>query len=249
MKKKENMVKLSRPLALIFTALLIACKVQAQDQKFQDEAELSYVETGGNSTVSTLAAKNELKHKFNEKFDAAWKIAALNSKSDGIRNAENYSTEARINYSVNSRFYTSFIAGWLKNNYTGIDSRYYFGPAAGYRILLGPKHFFHTETGLDYVSEDYRDNTDNDYLRGRVFSQYEFRFNSKNKFSQTLEYLHDFEQSDNYNIISTSALTSALNSFMSLKTSYEIRIDNLPTPNELKDKDTIFSAALVFQLI
>ncbi|MBU0728768.1 MAG: DUF481 domain-containing protein [Proteobacteria bacterium] len=239
-------MNVKRILVLACAVSVIAFNVQAEEGKWSDEAELSYVETRGNSLVSTFSAKNLFKYKFTEKIDGAWKIAALNSKSEGTRSAENYSTEARANYSITERFYASAIGGWLKDNYSGIDARYYAGPAAGYKVLLGPEHFLHGEGGLDYVMEDYRDGTDSNYLRGRLFSAYEYHFNKKNKFSQSLEYLYDFDNSENYNAISITAVTSSVNDYMSLKASYEIRYDNVPVPASLEDKDTIFSVALVF---
>ena len=38
----------------------------AEEKKWSDEAELSFVDTGGNTDVTTLSAKNLLKYKFTE---------------------------------------------------------------------------------------------------------------------------------------------------------------------------------------
>ena len=119
------------------------------------------------------------------------------------------------------------------------------GPAVGYKWLTGPKHFVTTEAGLNYVSEEYVNNTEEDYLQGRLFGLYEYPFSSKNKFSQSLEFLYDFENSDNYNMNSVTALISALSDYLSLKTSYEIKYDHEPVPAMLKKTDTILAVTLV----
>ncbi len=232
----------------VFTlSIFVVPNVWAEEKtRWSDEAELSYVDTSGNSEVTTFSAKNSMKYKFTDKLDGLWKITALNGKSDGIRSAENYSTEVRLDYALTERFYTALVAGWLKDTFAGIDPRYYVGPAAGYKILLGPKHFLNSEVGLDYVTEDYTDGTDNEYLRGRIFTKYEYAITEKNKFSQSLEYLYDFDDGDNYNVISVSALTAAVSDVLSMKTSYEVKYDNSPVPATLERTDTILSVALVF---
>jgi len=132
-----------------------------------------------------------------------------------------------------------------KDKFAGIDSRYYVGPGAGYNFLTGPKHFLLAEISLNYVNEKYTDDTDKEYLGGRAFAEYEYAFTDKNKFSQSVEYLHDFDDSDNYNVNSETALISALSDYLSLKTSYVVKYDNQPVPSTLKETDTILSVTLV----
>ena len=134
---------------------------------------------------------------------------------------------------------------WSKEKFAGIDSRYYAGPGAGYNFLTGPKYFLLAEISLNYVNERYTDDTDKEYLGGRAFTEYEYAFTDKNKFSQSVEYLHDFYDNDNYNVNSETALISALNNYLSLKTSYVVKYNNQPVPSTLKETDTILSVTLV----
>ena len=133
----------------------------------------------------------------------------------------------------------------MKDKFAGFDSRYYVGPGAGYKFLMGPKHILVGEVGLRYVNEEYTNNTDADYLEGLAFAEYEYAFTNKNKFSQSLEFLYDFENSDNYRLNSETALLSSLSDYLSLKTSYVIKYDNEPVPSTLDDTDTILAIALV----
>ncbi|MFW6114983.1 MAG: DUF481 domain-containing protein [Thermodesulfobacteriota bacterium] len=225
-----------------------AAGLHAQDQeqkKWADEAELSFVDTGGNSDLLSLSAKNLLAYTFSEKLSGTWEVNALYGESDGVKNAESYATEFRMEYLVTERLFYSAMAGWLKDEFSGIDSRYYLGPGVGYKFLTGPKHFLQGELGVNYVTEEYTDDTDADYLQGRAFGGYEYAFSKKNKFSQSLEFLYDFEESENYNINSETALISAISDYLSLKTSYQIKYDNQPVPETLKETDTILSVTLV----
>jgi putative salt-induced outer membrane protein len=101
------------------------------------------------------------------------------------------------------------------------------------------------EISLNYVNEKYINDTDKEYLGGRAFAEYEYAFTDKNKFSQSVEYLHDFDDSNNYNVNSETALISALSDYLSLKTSYVVKYDNQPVPSTLKETDTILSVTLV----
>ena len=229
-------------LLIVFAMAPVA---QAEEKRWSDEAELSFVDTGGNTDVTTLSAKNLLKYQFSEKLQGAWKLGALYGEADGEKNAESYFTELRLDYLFTKRFYSFAIGGWLQDEFAGIDSRYYVGPGVGYKFLTGPKHFLVGEAGLNYVNEEYTDDTDKDYLGGRAFAEYEYAFTEKNRFSQSVEFLYDFSDSDNYNVNSETAVISALNDFLSLKASYTIKYDNQPVPSTLEETDTVLAITLV----
>jgi putative salt-induced outer membrane protein len=244
--KKEVFMKRLRWLIISLLICLVSAGVYAEEEKqWADQAELTFVDTGGNTDVTSLAAKNLLKYSFSEDLVGSWKLAALYGKTDGVKTAENYATEFRMDYAYTDQIYLAGIGGWLKDKFAGIDSRYYIGPAIGYKYLTGPKHFVTGEAGLNYVMEEYTDDTDNSYLQGRLFGLYEYAFTKKNRFSQSLEFLYDFSDSDNYNINSETAVISALSDSFSLKASYLVKYDNEPVPATLDDTDTILSVALV----
>lgn len=217
----------------------------AQDKKWVDEAELSYVDTKGNTELTSLSAKNLLKYSFHEDLTGSWKLNALYGKNNNVKTAESYSTEGRLDSLLSKRLFTAVIGGWSKDKFAGIESRYYLGPAVGYKFFVGPKHFLESEIGINYVREEYTNGTEAEYPEGRVAGKYEYLFTAKNKFFQSLEFLYDFEDSDNYNINSETALLTALSDYLSLKTSYQIKYDNKPVPPTLDETDTILSVTLV----
>ncbi len=239
-------MKYMRMLVIFFIALAVPVSaVSAGEKKWTDDGELSLVKTGGNSDVSTFSAKNRVKYKFSEKIEGTWKVAALNSKSAGVRSAENYMSELRGDYLLSERIFAGLAVGWLKDKFSGIDARYYGGPVAGYKALIGPKHFLKAEAGLDYVKEEYTNNTESDFLRGRAFGEYDYHFTKVNKFLQSVEYLYDFDNGDNYNVNATTALVTVLSGNFSFKTSYVVKYDNEPTPAGLDRTDTILGVSVL----
>jgi len=212
---------------------------------WSDEAGLSYVKTGGNTDVATLAFKNLYKLKFADSNTFIWKLAALRAETDGVLTAERYLTDLRLEHAYSERTYSYANTGWMTDEFAGIDKRINVGTGGGYKFLIGPKHFLRNEAGLAVVNETYIDSTDSDYVDGRLFGEYIYAFTDRNKFTQSIEYLHDFNDSDNYRVNSVTALTAALNDSFSLKMSYVIKYDNVTVPSTLNDKDTIFSTAIV----
>jgi len=215
-----------------------------EEQRWHDEAELSYVDTSGNSEVTTLSVKNKLKYQFSEKFSGRWKFQALNGESNGQRDAESYSTELRSDYAPTQRLYNYLSANWLKDRFADIDHRYTFGAGSGYKFLTGAKHFLIGEAGLTYTIEQLIDDSDTEYLGGRLFTEYIYQISEDIKFSQSLEALLDFENTQNYMLNSETALITAINSVFSFKTSYVIKYDNEPAQNS-DDTDTVLAASLV----
>jgi len=222
-----------RLLTGLIVILVVVTAGYAQEKRWTDEAELSFVDTGGNTDVTSLSAKNLLKYEFTEKLQGAWKVGALYGESDGEKNAESYLTEFRLDYLSTKRLYSFATGGWLQDKFAGIDSRYYVGPGLGYKFLTGPEHVLLGEAGLNYVNEEYTDDTEKDYLGGRAYAMYQYALTEKNKFSQSLEFLYDFDDNDNYNVNSETALMSALIDYLSLKASYVIKYDNQPVPSTL----------------
>lgn len=235
-----KLIRITLILSFIFVQLS-----WAEDKRIEDAAELSFVQTGGNTDVMTLSGKNNLKYRFNEEWIGQWDIGVLYGKTDGVEVAERYYTDLRLDYKFTKKLYFYGLGGWLKDKFAGIDQRYYLGPGVGYQFMDGERHFLSAEMGLSYAKEDYTDDTEDDFLEGRAFGKYEFVFNPKTKFSQTAEYLQNFDDSDKFRVNSETAVTTTLTDIISLKVSYLIIYNNRPIPEYLNETDTIFSIALV----
>ena len=238
-------MKAAKLLMALCICVAVVSAAYAEEKKWADEAELSFVSTGGNTEVVSLSGKNLLKYAFTDKLLGTWRLGALYGKNDNVKTAERYFTDLRLDYSFSDKIYFFGMGGWLKDKFTGIESRYFIGPGAGYRFLTGPKHFLDAEAGINFVTEDYINDTEEEFLEGRLYGLYQYSLSEKNKFSQSLEFLYDFDDSDNYRINSETAFITALSNYLSLKTGYEIKHDNEPVPATLKETDTILSVTLV----
>jgi putative salt-induced outer membrane protein len=219
---------------------------ETQGKPWSDEAELSFISTGGNSDVETLSAKNLYKLKFAESYTFIWKLEALHGKTNDTLSAERYFTDLRLEYAFSERAYSYTSTSWLQDTFAGLDSRVNFSVGGGYRFLVGPESFFKLEAGVNNVKESYTtEEPDRRFMEGRLYGEYIYHFSEKNKFSQSIESLHDFSDSDRYRLNSETALTAALNDRFSLKISYQIKYNHQPVPATLDKSDTILSTAIV----
>ncbi len=216
-----------------------------EPRKLSNTTGLSYVKANGNTDVESLSAKNNMIYKFNKNVESQWKFYSLYGENDGERNSEKYETSLKLSYLFKEKLYGSVICGWSKDVFAGISNNYYCGPLVGYKFFTGPKHTLLYEVGTDYVEIEYTDETEDDYFRGRLYGEYTYAFNDKNKFSQSVEYLDNFDESDDYEVVSETALTSSINDVLSIKTSYKLKYNNSPIPSDLDKKDTTLSVAIV----
>lgn len=244
------MQSIKRISILILIGIVFAGNVYAEepaDKRWKDEAEFLYVQTGGNTDVLTLAFKNMLEYKFSKPLKGVWNISALKSETDGEKTAERYYTDLRLDYLFTEHWYAYVLGTWLKDEFAGFKNRYTAGPGAGYKILIGPKHFLSAEAGLAYASEDYEDEEEKDenFAEGRAYGKYEYAITEKNRVSLASEFLQDFNDTNNYKSNSEAAVISALTDVLSLKVSYEVRYQKDPKPSDLEKTDTLFGAAIV----
>ena len=216
-------------------------------KRFSNETSISLVNTTGNTDTLSLAGKNEMKYIFSEKWAGSWVAGAIYNEADGIKETERYYTDLRADYSIDERWYCYGLGSWFQDKFSGFDHRVGIGPGLGYRLLIGPAHFLSLEGGLNYTYEDYTDPEEDDdqFLEGRLYGKYEWVFTEKTKFSQGLEYLQSWEDTDTWKLNSETALITSLTDILALKISYTVLYNNNPIPSDLKKTDTIFATSMV----
>lgn len=223
---------------------------ELKEKPWTDEAQLSFVATGGNSDVETLSAKNLYKLKFADRYSFIWRAEALNGRTNDVLSAERYFTDLRLEYAFSEHAYLYANTGWLQDTFAGLDSRTYLSSGGGYRVLNGPDSFLKLEGGASIAKESYlgfdsEAESSRRFTESRLFAEYLYLFTPKNKFSQSFESLHDLSDSDRYRLNSETALTAALNSRFSLRISYQVKYNHQPVPATLDRTDTVLSTAIV----
>ncbi|MBU0993905.1 MAG: hypothetical protein KJ737_15530 [Proteobacteria bacterium] len=70
---------------IIFSVMMAAVPAYSADKSIKNEAELSYLETGGNTETVMFKAKNALTWAINDKVNMAWFVAGLYGESDNTK--------------------------------------------------------------------------------------------------------------------------------------------------------------------
>lgn len=229
---------------------LPAWAAESKEKPWSDEAQLSFVATGGNSDVETLSAKNLYRLNFASNYTFLWRAEALNGRTNDVLSAERYFTDLRLEYAFSEHAYLYANTGWLRDTFAGLDARTYLSSGGGYRILKGPDSFLKLEGGANVAKESYpgfgsEDESSRRFTEGRLFMEFTYLFSEKNKFTQSLESLHDFSDSERYRVNGETALTAALNSRFSLRVSHQVKYNHQPVPVTLNKTDTVLSTAIV----
>ncbi len=210
---------------------------------WSESAEVSVVSTNGNSKTTTSSGKNTFTYKWTKTL-LELIAGGLGSKSGGHVTAEEYFASEKVAYSLSDRNYVFEKVRWDKNRFAGIKDRYDMGVGQGRELIKTPKDNLLAELGGGYVSEERTVGPRNGFASGRAYSKYLHTFTPTATFSQDAEYLHNFEDVDDFRVNTETALVSALSVHFSLKVSYKWKHVGRP-PAGFGRNDTITSVTLI----
>lgn len=210
---------------------------------WSDSAELSLVSTNGNSKSTTSSGKNTFSYKWS-RTTLELIAGGLGAKSEGRVTAEEYFASEKVEFALSERDYAFEKVRWDKNRFAGIDHRYDLGGGYGRKLLATDQDKLVAEVGGGYVSEERTTGPRNDFASGRVYSKYEHIFTPTATISQDAEYLHNFDDSEDFRANTETALISALSINFSLKVGFKWKHVGKP-PVGFGRNDTVTSVALI----
>jgi putative salt-induced outer membrane protein YdiY len=210
---------------------------------WKNVTEASMVSANGNTKSTTYAAKNT--YNYDWKKTALELIAgALGSSSKGSTTAEQYFASEKLSYKLSDRNYAFEKFAWDKDRFAGIKNRYDTSVGLGRELLKNDRDLLTAELGGGFVSEERRPGPKNDFASGRAYSKYTHIFTPTATFNQDAEYLHNFEDADDFRTKAETSLISALSANFSLKVGYVWKHVGKP-PVGFSRNDTITSVALI----
>jgi putative salt-induced outer membrane protein len=215
----------------------------AAPKKWKDVAELSYVQTTGNSKTSTLSAKDLYNYDW-EKAALELNAGGLGSKNRGIETAEQYNASEKISLKMPGKNYAFQKIMWDKNRFAGISNRYDMGLGIGRHFLETPDDRLFAEAGGGYVFEDRSGASNQTFGAYRGYGKYIRTLSATANASQDLEYLGNFRRPAGYRINAETALVTSISTHFSLKASYQWKYSNSPGP-DFNKTDTMTAVALI----
>jgi putative salt-induced outer membrane protein len=234
---------------ILFSALLFLAAVPAMAQEaaapkqWKDAAELSSVQTTGNSRTSTLSGKNLFNYDWEK---AALELGAggLGAKNRGVETAEQYNASEKISRKLPGRNYAFEKIAWDKNRFAGIHNRFDMGLGVGRHFMDTPDNQLFAEAGGGYIFED-RIHADNQTFGSyRSYAKYIRTLSATANASQDAEYLGNFHNPNGYRINAETALVASISTHFSLKASYVWKYVNRPGAGFSKT-DTMTGVSLI----
>jgi len=208
------------------------------------EGGLSYLKTSGNSDNSTFGATLKLSHEKD-----AWKVGFaggfLRSVESELKTAERMDARLRAERAFGPRFAFYGQGSYLRDQFAGIDGQETLETGGLYKLATGPKHFLSASLALGYTWEQRQlPDLDRDFVGGRGGLAYKWQISGTAEFTQDLDYLQSFKESNDGRLTSKTALTASINKVLAIKLGNALYYYQSPSPGK-KTTDNTISAAIV----
>lgn len=134
----------------------------------------------------------------------------------------------------------------LYDDIAAVDYRIMAGPGLGMYLLKNERSALSFEAGASYLWEEV-DEVSDDYAILRLSERFEHKLSETAHFWQSLEYLPEFSDFDNYLMIGEVGIDAAINAHMSLRLVLQDTYDSTPGAG-LKHNDLTLIAAVGIRL-
>ena len=230
-------------IALTLSALSFATETPPPASEWNNSAEATLLQTGGNTDVFTAGLNFE--SIFNpQPWRYVGKAGFLFNRDSGTTKAEKYTAELRAERKLVAGLSAFGDANYLRNTFGGFNSRYGLEAGVTYAFLDGPEHFFGTELGLGGIFENRTDGAGKDFVAATPGVEYRWKFSPTAELSDKVKSVFDLSQSANWRLNNTLSVTMALTSILSARVSFAVDFVNVPVTGK-KKTDTATSFALV----
>jgi len=212
-------------------------------------ADLGYVSTSGNTSVTTFNLGNKLVLRAGAML-LTQTSAFVYGRTSGEETANNQALRIRADRPIGNRLAVYGFGGYDRNKFGGVARRFDQNVGLTYDVLQASRDSIGFEAGVGLVQESlYADEggilrNSNNYSAGRAAANYKHSFTETSYFQQVLEYLPDLEESSAYRFNSESSVVAPISTHIGLKASALIRYNNAPPLPEFSKTDRLISAGL-----
>lgn len=229
---------------VVLAVVLFCTNAWAQ---FTTETELAYVQSGGNSEVSTTNAKSTNNYKW-EKRSTKFGGHYLYGESDRTVSARNWDANAKYEQVLTDHLSVTTGEVIEGNRFTGIKARYNSDAGLKYYYIKSDAKNFFTEVSFRYAIEDRYAPEPNAFdNKGRFYNEFQEKISETVQYRFWIEYIPNFTESRDYLINGEASLVSIINSIFSLKVAYLGMYDSRPVDQALRNYDYNTSTSLVIK--
>ncbi len=209
-------------------------------------AELSYVNTSGNTDTQTLAGKLDLKREgtVDRYFTSG---SYLKAEDSGTDTSDKLKLEGRYERVFTGKYFGLFTLGYLRDKFSGYEYRAYGGPGAGIEFIKTPTQKLQGHLSILYNHNEFSTGvkTGDNYVTAKATGKYERKVLENLTFKETFDYFTSVEDSEVYFVDSVTAVEVKVNGRISVGMSYTINYQNRPPSPELNNTDTTLLTNLI----
>ncbi len=222
--------------------LVFSCLVHAQ---LTNESEVGIASANGNTKTQTFNFKQLNDFKWDDTNVASFKSRYLEAKAGDTQTAQFFMAGLRYEKQVSNHF--GLFAGETleKDKFAGIKQRLSSDLGGKYRFIESETTKLFSELGYRYMHEERRDDTKAFSNYGRVYSEWENKWNTSFSTKYWAEYLPNITDNKDWQFNTELSISAALTNIFALKTGALLRYDHFPAPGIVYKTDTLFTTALV----
>ena len=232
-------------LALLALSLMpTRLSAQADPGRVHVTGNLSFVNTAGNSDLTTLSG-DEILQKMTE--DSLWKFqqtaAAVYGRSQDSTTASAFTVGGRIDRILSSRLSAFAGANWQRNRFAGIARRFEELVGLGYQLLALERDQLSVEGGAAFNQQRSTTGADDNFIAARAAGNYRHLLTDKAYVQQLAEFLSNLETGKDFRLNTETSLVAPISRAFAVKVAYTIHFDNLPEPG-FKKTDRVLSSGI-----
>jgi putative salt-induced outer membrane protein len=246
------MPRIEASVSIVLTALALqALPVHAQAAQaakpdtakpLKVTAGVAFLDASGNTDVTTLSINEKLEWK-RPRFLWSQSINGINSSTDGEESANLLAIGLRGDWKPKGRLSVYSLVNFDRNRFADIRRRFEEGLGLGYRLVDRTHHRLTTELGSQFVQQQNLQEVTDNFLAGRAAELYRYSFKDDTYLEERVEYLPNFEKTEDYRMNVEANVVAPLSRHLGLKIGYVVRFDNLPEPT-VKKTDRFFTSGL-----
>lgn len=232
-------------LALLVSPCVFAAESEGEDTG-DTQLSIAFNLTDGSSETKSVivGARTKLDAENNQ-----WFLGGDFSygEEEDNKTVENGKVYTQYNWLFSERSFMNIRVEALYDDISEIDYRVIAGPPGlGYYLIKNDNTSFSAGAGLSYVWEEVGDITD-DYPALRLSERLEQKLSETATLWESVAYLPEIEDFDNYLITGEIGIDAAINAHMSLQVVAKDRYDSVPA-EDAEQNDVSINAGIVFRM-
>ncbi len=209
------------------TRVPVAAPQQPAKAKTAFVADLGFLNTTGNTEVTTVSASEKVTHtsgfwRFEQAFNTVY------GQNAGKENTNLLRASVGAWYALRPSISLATGVMYDRNRFAGIAQRTEEYLGLLFRVLNAKSDTLRIETGGSMTQQRGTDGLTNNYPAARGALWYKHGFSPSAFFLQTVESIPNLDVSEDWRVNTESSVVAPLSKRLSLKAGYVLRYDNLP---------------------